>query len=271
MTAATPGGGSPCIDDASLFGRVPRRRATTSAWLLDLPWHGREASRPINLKQGAAASSTGITTASTTSRTRILEFLAVRRLTKGEGREPGPLLRRDRPGVGKTSLGRSIAEAMGRRVRARLRGRDARRGRNQGPSSHLRRRHARARSSRRSSVSDRGGLPCSSLDEIDKMGSRTHGAILRAAMLEVLDPEQNNDVPRPLPRCAVRPLAGVLPLHLQRAREHPRSAARSHGGRPGCRATRAGEKLRDRAQATWCRSVIKDNGLTKRQTARLLR
>lgn len=153
-------------------------------WLIELPW-ALPAEKPIDINEARRildADHFGLEKI----KSRIIEYLAVRKLAP-QGKAPilcfvGP------PGVGKTSLGQSIARAMDRPfVRVSLGG------------VHD---EAEIRGHRRTYI---GALPGNiiqgikkagarncvmMLDEIDKMGRGVQGDP-SAAMLEVLDPEQN--------------------------------------------------------------------------------
>src|SRR3954464_15402537 len=157
-------------------------------WILSLPWHKRSGDEEIALKKVEEALDTrhyGLTEA----KERIIEFLAVRKLRGGDPHGPilcfvGP------PGTGKTSLGEAIAGAIGREFyRISVGGvRD----------------EAEIRGHRRTYVGAMPGMllqalrrvqvrdPVLMIDEIDKMSHGGMSGDPTAAMLEVLDPSQNN-------------------------------------------------------------------------------
>ena len=184
------------------FERMPEQnmeRGWIAGWLdtvLGLPWTERTDDE-LDVEVARAtldADHTGLDEV----KERIVELLAVRKLRAERGldeegtarRKPGAIIALvGPPGVGKTSLGESVASALGRRfVRVALGG-----VRDEAEIRGHRRTYVGAQSGRIvKAITEAGTMnPVVLLDEVDKLGSDFRGDP-SAALLEVLDPAQNH-------------------------------------------------------------------------------
>ena len=224
-------------------------------WLVSLPWTQGRRATALDIDERASAMLDEDHYGLRKVKERIVEYLAVLKLT---GKNKGPILCFVGPAGRGQDLARQVHRARARpRVRARVAGRRARRGRDPRPPPHLHRLDAGPRSSR-ACAARAAANPVFLLDEIDKLGADFRGDPA-SALLEVLDPEQNHtfndhylevdfDLSQVMFICTANSLYAIPPALADRM-EIIRL--------PGYLET---EKVADRAASSWCPSRSRPPG-----------